>query len=313
MKKIMLVVMCVWIVAFAQACDACGCSVGGDGWGIMPNYNRHFAGIRLQYRTFHNTHGNTSGHSDAANLTGNDYFLRNDFMVRFAISSRWQLMAVVPYRYNQRIENDYNTVQKGLGDVALYLQYLLIKPGDKDWKHALQLSFGSEAPTGNFTFSHEIPATLQAGSGTWDWIAGMGYTLRYRKWGINIEAIQRFNGYTKTGYDWGNSSAASGRLFYSKVKENKTWMPWIGVATEYFESNIENMKYQIRAAYTGGYHVNGLAGLDYYSTRMMAGAELGLPVVSNLSDGSSFMRLHGGVRVAFFIQKTNSKSIKTQN
>lgn len=308
MKTIMLVMLHVLNGFILHACDACGCSVGGDGWGIMPNYNRHFAGIRLQYRTFHNAHDNTMHLGTDASATGEDYFFRTDFVGRYVISPRLQLMAVVPYRYNQRVEVGYNTTQKGLGDVALYAQYLLVKPGENDWKHALQLSLGGEAPTGKFTFSHEIPATLQTGSGTWDWMPGISYTLRYRNMGFNLEGVQRFNGHTKAGYDWGNSSAASARFFYSLTKEEKTFMPHVGVATEYFESNIENMKYQIRAAYTGGYMVNGLAGVDYYSNRLMAGLEAGIPITSTMSDGASFMRIHAGFRVVFFIHKSKEHS-----
>lgn len=307
MRKFMLVWVCVVKCLVVQACDACGCSVGGDGWGIMPNYNRHFAGIRLQYRTFHNAHESTHNGS-LGTVTGNDYFYRNDFVGRFAINKRIQLMAVLPYRYNQRVEEGYNTIQKGIGDASLYLQYLLIQPSDKDWKHALQVSIGGEAPTGSFIFSHEIPATLQTGSGTWDWMPGVSYTLRYRTFGINLEATQRFNGHTRSGYDWGNSSSASSRLFYSLVKENHTFMPWLGIALEYFESNIENMKYQIRAAYTGGHLVNALGGLDYYANRMMAGVEVGLPIINAMSDGASLMHIHAGVRFVFFIQKSNSKN-----
>ncbi|HEY8403708.1 MAG TPA: hypothetical protein VIK71_03770 [Flavobacteriales bacterium] len=304
MKRIIILVMCIMIYSFTSACDACGCAGGGDGWGIMPNYNRHYAGLRFQYRYFHNAHQDL--HSILPNtVTGTDHFFRSDVLVRFALTERWQLTAILPYRYTNRTEEGLNTIQKGIGDASLYLQHLLIKPGENNWKHALQWNVGMKAPTGKFEFSHEVPSTLQNGTGTWDWVVGMNYTLRNARWGINTEVAYRFNGHTTGGYDWGNSHSELLKIFYAKMKEEITILPWLGISSEYYGSNLENMKYQIRAAYTGGYLLNGLLGIDMYSPSVMFGVEAGQAIVNELSEGSSKQKWHFGARFIYFINKSN--------
>jgi hypothetical protein len=287
-----------------SACDACGSAGGGDGWGIMPNYNRHYAGLRFQYRYFHNAHQNLhSLHPDI--ITGTDHFFRTDVLMRFAFSERWQLTAVLPYRYTERLEEGFNSIQSGIGDASFFVQHLLIKPGENIWKHALQWNVGVKAPTGRFEFSHEVPSALQNGSGTWDFVLGASYTVRNSTWGINTEASYRFNGHTSSGYDWGNSHSEMLKLFHTRTKGEVTILPWLGVSSEYYESNIENMKYQIRSVYTGGYLLNGLLGLDLYTPSMMFSIETGQALVNELADGSSKMKCHIGARFIYFINKSN--------
>lgn len=314
------------------ACDACGCSINGDSWGITPKYNIHFVGLRLQYRQFHNVHPNDHG-TEGGMLTGDDYFYRTDLFGRFSLNKRFQLTASLPYRYNLRMEEGVKSVQSGIGDASLMLNYLPILPGNKDWKHALQISGGVEAPTGAFEFSHDHPANMQPGSGTWDYLGGLNYTLRYRNGGINLEGNYRYNGvYEKGyGYDWGNSYITAGKIFWVKrstphqkksnnylqdvtgIEKDSTThliMFWSGFASEHYESNIENTKYQIRAAYTGGYMISWNAGVDFYAENFGAALEFGMPIKSDLSDGYSKMKFHAGARLMFFIPSKNKKTIQ---
>jgi hypothetical protein len=314
MHKIFLVLLCAFLSISMYACDACGCSIGGDSWGISPNNYRHFAGIRFQYRTFHNSHpASLSGDASEGMTSGDDYFMRAEVMGRFALLPRLQLFGALPYRYNERVEEGQTSIHNGIGDAALQLQWMVLKPGCNNWKHALQISAGGEAPTGDFRFSHEVPVAMQPGSGSWDWMAGLNYTLRFKNAGFNIEGMRRFNGYTKGGYDWGNSTSASSRIFATLYSDSSSvWMPWIGVNAEYYETNIENMKYQIRAAYTDGHLITSNAGIDFYSDKFGISLEAGLPVISNLAEGYSTMKFHLGARILFFIQnKTINKNQKS--
>lgn len=314
MYKILLVLWCGLFAISMQACDACGCSIGRDSWGITPNNYRHFAGIRFQYRTFHNAHpASLSGNASDGMASGDDYFMRAEVIGRFAILPRLQLFGSMPYRYNERVEDGISSVHNGIGDASMQLQWMALKPGCNAWKHALQLNLGGKAPTGNFAFSHEVPVAMQPGSGSWDWMTGINYTLRFKNAGFNIEANRRFNGYTEGGYDWGNSSAFSSKFFVTLYSDSTSvWMPWIGTSAEYFETNIENMKYQIRAAYTDGHLITGNAGIDFYSDKLGISLEAGLPVISELAEGYSTMKFHVGARVLFFIQnKTNNKNQKS--
>ena len=37
----------------AEACDVCGCSLGGNYFGILPMFNKNFVGIRWSQAEFH--------------------------------------------------------------------------------------------------------------------------------------------------------------------------------------------------------------------------------------------------------------------
>ncbi|MBP8240682.1 MAG: hypothetical protein KAX50_12000 [Saprospiraceae bacterium] len=61
--KTVLTAALLWVLASGQvlACDVCGCAVGGNYLGILPQFRRHFAGVRFQYRTFDSEHPNLFG------------------------------------------------------------------------------------------------------------------------------------------------------------------------------------------------------------------------------------------------------------
>jgi hypothetical protein len=300
MKNFILVICAIMASHTLHACDACGCSSNGDGWGIMPNYNRHFAGIRFQYRHFHNQHPMSS--SDNTSLSGDAHFYRADLQFRYTISRRFQVAAVVPYRFNQRTEGEIEMKKEGIGDVSLQFQYLPVLPGNGIVKHALQITAGTEAPTGKFMFSHEVPVNMQLGSGSWDYLAGLSYTIRHQKIGFNTEGTYRLNGYSEGGYDWGNSYTIANRLFYNVSSDStSSLLPWIGMSYEHYESNIENMKYQIRAAYTGGELMLLHGGIDYFNNKVAIGAEFGIPVINNMSEGYSAVKINCGFRLMVFI------------
>lgn len=310
MRRIFVLVAFLASAHQVWSCDACGCSINGDSWGIMPKYNVHFVGLRLQYRQYHSVH--PADHAaEGTMLTGDDYFYKADLFGRWTINRRILITAAMPYRYNLRHESSEKLTNSGIGDASLMVNYLPILPGCNDWKHALQISAGAEAPTGKFTFSHDHPANMQAGSGTWDYLFGLNYTLRYRNAGINLEGNYRYNGITKVGYDWGNSWTGGSKIFTTIHQDSSTTiMPWAGLSYEEYESNIENTKYQIRAAYTGGYLMSWNAGADYYSEHFGAGLELGMPIVNELSDGYSKMKFHAGARVMIFIQTKKNKKLQ---
>lgn len=311
MKKYFMLIVMVYFSLPVLACDACGCSINGDGWGLMPNNNRHFVGMRFQYRHYHNVHPSDT---ETGFEVGDDHFYKADLIGRYSITKRFQMVGTFPYRFNDRYESGDHLMEKGLGDASLSLQYLPIVPGCNDFKHALQLNAGAEGPTGKFKFSHDIPANMQTGSGTWDYIVGISYMVRYKNIGLAIEGAYRFNGHTESGYDWGNSSSGSAKLFLNINSDSiKTFMPWLSVNAEHYESNIENMKYKIRAAYTGGYMLSLNSGFDYFDDRIGIGVEAGIPIKSDLSDGYSSMKINIGCRLMWFINNSNKKQTQIKS
>jgi hypothetical protein len=312
MKNFILVVLALLVGHVVLACDACGCSSNGDGWGIMPNYNRHFAGMRFHYRHYHNEHPMNS--SDNTSLSGDDHFYRADLQFRYTINRRFQIATVLPYRFNNRTEGESQLKKEGIGDVSVQFQFLPVLPGNGKLKHALQLTGGIEAPTGKFKFSHEVPVNMQMGSGSWDYLAGLSYTIRHRNIGFNAEGTYRMNGYSKSGYDWGNSYTVANRLFYNVSRDSSaSLLPWIGMSYEHYESNIENMKYQIRAAYSSGELLLLNGGIDYFNNKVAIGAEFGIPLINAMSEGYSAVKINCGIRLLVFINPIKKQKTFYEN
>jgi hypothetical protein len=293
-----------------NACDVCGCGANGTSWGIMPRQNSHFIGLRTQYRLFSNTHPPVTDEVFA--LGGEDKYLRMDISGRYVWSKRFQTLVALPYVMNVHTEDGVKTDFTGIGDISTIAQFMLIQPGCKVFSHALQISAGVKMPTGKFTFSHELPSTSQTGTGSWDYLTGINYTIRRYEVGMNLEAWHQFNGDTKDGFGWGDRTTVNMRLFYAIETDSLTTiLPWIGFSGEHFDSNIENTKYNIRAAYSGGEMYNAIGGLDLFTQRFTCGLELGLPLGGNISDGYSRMKYHVGARFLFFIQnKKINKPLK---
>lgn len=297
-----LLTLCVAVFSIfnLQACDVCGCSATGDSWGMMPNFNRSFFGVRSQWRAFESVHPDTG--DEFANLPIRDDFFRTDITMRWGLSQRLGLLAQMPYRYNLREEGKDNSVHQGWGDASMQAQFLVLKPSLRLWQHALFISGGIEMPTGKFKFSHDIPSMLQPGSGTWDKLFGINYTLKRKGFGVNLEANYRDNGQIGT-YEWGDVMSANLRLF-AKIQADSMLqiIPWIGAGYEHYERNTENTVYDISAAYTGGYVMPLNAGVDVFAEKYSVSIDAGIPMVNSFSDDFGKMKIHLGVKLIFYIR-----------
>ena len=49
MRYLFVFVLLAGATTVALACDVCGCSAGGNYFGILPRFGKHFLGIRYQY------------------------------------------------------------------------------------------------------------------------------------------------------------------------------------------------------------------------------------------------------------------------
>ncbi|MEY3397963.1 MAG: hypothetical protein RL220_557 [Bacteroidota bacterium] len=295
-----IVMLMTWLVmcVSAYACDICGSSHGGDGWGITPNFNRHFLAARVNWRTFRNSSGSIS---EGDYQEGHDSFLRLELAGRYAISDRWQIMGVMPYVVNEHYSDAMTHHIHGVGDASLLGQYMLISPGNGFPSHACQLSAGVNVPTGKFRFSHNIPSGIQQGSGSWDLQSGAGYTFRREKFGVQAEVMYRFNSRTRGGYDWGDQLSSALRGFgIVRQPDGSVWMPFVGSSYECAFPDIENLKYDIRAPYTGGEMLIVNSGLEYYGSSTGFGVDAGIPVYCNRAGGSSNMTMQLSGRFIYY-------------
>ncbi|WP_009036039.1 hypothetical protein [Indibacter alkaliphilus] len=218
----------------ARACDACGCALGGFNFGVIPQNEAHFVGVRYAIAQFYanSRHGGVLEYS-------NDTYQRADFMARIALNEKLQLNLVLPYMYNTMNGSHESEQLSGLSDPMLMLNYKLLdqkgNPMEK-WLHNLWVGAGLKAPLAEFQFSRTenlINPNFQLGSGSWDYLAMLNYTSMSNRFGLNLEAVYKFNTFNSQDYRFGNQYNAQANVFYKTFIGGTQLFPLIGVYHEF--------------------------------------------------------------------------------
>ncbi|WP_209332705.1 hypothetical protein [Lunatimonas salinarum] len=218
----------------ASACDACGCALGGFNFGIIPQNEAHFVGLKYSRANFYADmmHGGNLEYS-------NDLYQRMDFMGRIALKERLQLNIVLPYMHNQMDGSHEKAQLSGLGDPMAILNYKIIdQKGNpmEAWLHNLWIGGGIKSPLANFEYSQTeqlINPNFQLGSGSWDYLASANYTSMRNRWGINLEAVYKVNAANPQNYRFGNQYNMQASAFYMSRAGNTQFIPIGGIYHEY--------------------------------------------------------------------------------
>jgi hypothetical protein len=270
----------------ANACDVCGCSLGANYFGILPQFNKNFIGLRFSQSKFY-AHMHHAG-STLPDEYSNDTYNRAELWGRFYLSQRIQLITFVPYHFNSMAGNEQNAEISGLGDVAVSGQLLLINTGEDmttKFKHTLRAGLGIKLPTGK---SDEQDAgillnpSFQRGTGSLDFILNGIYTARYGKVGVNTEVGYKINTRNKEDYKFGNQFNSAVTLFYwhGFKKAKVSLLPNSGVYIEQAEKHQDGDVYK---ANTGGYATFFTYGLETYLGSWAVGFNVKHPMHYNLN------------------------------
>jgi len=285
MKKMLTLAVVSWLSwQSAQACDVCGCSIGGQYMGILPQFNSHMAGLRYQYRSFATDH--------PSSLLGNhgpehseEFFHTTELWGRARLSRRWQVFVFAPYHVFR--QSAFGTNVSGLGDVQVVANYILLNTADSSaaLKQTLLVGGGLKVPTGAHNLQQageSLNPNLQPGTGSWDVSLNASYTLRYGKIGLNSEATLRLNTANANDYRFGNRVNAAAKAFYWQQGRSLSWLPYAGVAAELAASDSDAGE---KLSLTGGQLWLADAGLDVYYDRFSLGAAIQIPFYQNLAGG----------------------------
>lgn len=271
-----------------KACDICGCGVGGYYSGMLPQYHKHFIGLRWRFSHFSSDLGHEGENISAFSK---EYFHSFEVMGRFYPHRRVQLLAFVPVNYHLRVAPSVNNNLVGLGDIsvlALYNIYNTSFIGEKTTKHNLLLGGGVKVPTADFQRKDAdgtlLTPSLQLGTGSVDFLINTVYTLRHKRWGVNTNAVYKINLPNKDTYKFGNQLTVSATAFFLHKIEGKEWglMPQLGLV---FEHANYNLKYGYKRINTGGNQLVATAGLEIYYKQIQLGLSYQQPTWQNLSAG----------------------------
>ncbi|MCW5922699.1 MAG: hypothetical protein KIS77_10155 [Saprospiraceae bacterium] len=293
MRTLFIAVALLAILPGASACDVCGCSIGGNYFGILPQFHRHFVGLRWSEQSFQSAHSRNA--AEAGHFDSDESFRTVDLLGRFYPFRRIQMLVLMPYHDFRRLEGAQTTHTQGLGDASIMAGYILLDTGDsldRKWQHTLTLNGGVKLPTGDHNRTSPegklLHPNLQSGSGTTDFMLAATYTLRRGAWGFTADALGRLNTTNRQhDYRFGNRISGSAKAFYWKNKGRLTFLPNAGVFADAAQANTGDRDF---TEGTGGAIALATAGLDVYMGRFSTGFTFQHPFWQHLGDGKVHSR-----------------------
>ncbi len=285
MRTLFIAVALLGFSSGVSACDVCGCSIGGNYFGILPQFTRHFVGLRW---TMERTRTAVSAQAlREGRLHSEEMFRSADLVARFYPAHRWQVLLLAPYRIQEQREATRLVQVQGLGDVSLLANFILLDTGDslkRRWRHTLTVGSGVKLPTGR---SSQVAAdgvqlhpNVQLGSGSTDILFAAAYTLRQGAWGWSADLLARWNTANKQAYHFGNRLSGSTKFFLWKNLRGVTLLPNAGIFADAAQAN-RDQNTLVRGS--EGISVFSTFGLDAYTGRFSAGFSYQPPLWQNRS------------------------------
>ncbi|MES1215757.1 MAG: transporter, partial [Bacteroidota bacterium] len=254
----------------SRACEICGCGVGTQYIGLLPQFNHHFFGTRYRFSSF-----NTRLYDDPSEFS-KDFYQTIEFWGGLNIGKRWQLLGFVPYNIVYQNSDEGITHRNGLGDITLLANYKLLDKlsGSKHTvSQQIWIGGGVKLPTGKFSVDPSDPdlasiANSQVGSGSTDFLLNAQYNIRINKIGISSNVGYKINTTNKDNYKFGNRFSANSFVFYTVPVGKTVLMPNIGILYDHSAANdLQNTKINL----TGGNLLMASAGTEITLNKVSLG------------------------------------------
>ncbi len=288
MKKILLTLAMIAIfVQNSAACDACGCALGGNYFGILPQFGKNFVGLRWSQAKFYAYMNHQSEYLPAE--SSNDTYTKLEVWGRYYVNKRIQLFAFLPYSFNN-MEGTHQTIRaNGLSDITIAANYLLVNTGEdlsKKFRQTLSVGTGVKLPTGEYDLHDKgtlVNQNFQMGTGSIDFSFSSIYTLRYNKFGSNVEAAYKVNTRNKNDYYFGNQFYAAYQFFYLQKVKSIAVLPNLGL---HYEQAQQHKEGNVIKSNTGGNALLATAGLETYFSNFSVGMNYKHPVSQHYNSDS---------------------------
>lgn len=312
MKKLFLILLLGLSAYGVAACDACGCKLSGFSFGILPQYTSHFVGVRYTHAAFRAD----MDHNFLPDEYSNDTYNRMEIMGRYSITRKLIITATIPYMVNTMEGSEPSIRSSGLGDPMMLLFYNVLNNGENTkalWKHSLLIGVGTKFPVGDYKKEQDgelVNRNFQLGSGSFDYLASMNYTIRRKAFGINLESSFKLNSANNSDYKFGNQFNTSGYFFYIVQAEKFSILPYMGVFFESAEHHTDGLTVQQN---TGGQATFATLGGQVYFGSFSFTAQYQTPLQQSFNSEQN-AKIKGGDRFSLgllFNFSTNKKPQET--
>lgn len=291
MKKYIIVIAVILAIpVFSAACDICGCGVGNNYIGILPDFYKKIFGFRYRYNSLL-THVGAGGASTY--LTTNETYRTVELWGGYNIGTRFRIMFAVPYSFNERLNQGTAISKNGLGDITFSGYYQVINNrktvfSDKLLIQSLWIGAGIKLPTGQYnpldkSSTNENTNLFQLGTATTDFTLNAMYDIRLQDAGLNLSSSYKINTTNKYNYKYGDKLSINSQAYYKiRVKNIMTIAPNAGIQYERAQKDVDN-KFSVDVS--GGNLLLGTVGMEVSFKKMSIGGNFQTPLSQNLGNG----------------------------
>lgn len=283
MKSIISIAFCLTAFTDSIACPFCGCGNSNYQIGLLPTYQKAFAGVRYTY-----THFNTLS-ADGTQFS-HDYFHTTEIWGGYQ-KGKVQIMAFIPYITTHKSSDDGVINNAGLGDVLVLTNYQIFSftepKNDKAYNHTLWVGGGIKLKTGDSKVDVNDPAftvgdfTSTPGTGSTDFLINAAHNLVMGNNGVVTNLAYRINGANNQQFQYGNRIYLNAAYFHSWPVGQLVFRPQIGLNVVINETN----RYQGQEIVGSEGHVlSGNLGLNLQWGEVGFLVNGFMPVAQNLFD-----------------------------
>ncbi|MCE3294741.1 MAG: hypothetical protein K0R65_455 [Crocinitomicaceae bacterium] len=302
MTRFILGLCLCFSLAYSYACDICGCAASSFSMGLLPNSQHHFIGLRSTFRYFEST----QLHDVTTNRLSDELFTSTDLFGRYKLSKRFQLLAFVPYVHNSKTDSLGTIRVSGLGDITALANFVFVHNTDslsRHFKHSGTIGFGVKMPTGNYFRPGFTEINMLPGSGSFDYVFNLNYSVQYRSFGLQNETSFTYKTENKYLYKFGDAITITQLFFYRwNVTENLKLIPQLGANFVHNWKDRKNGKLS-EDTFNGGNLLNAQLNLLTLYKNWGFSPQLFIPVSQHLNGGYVKQKLMFRLSINYFINK----------
>ncbi len=250
-----------WLLLCASTVGHC-CDVCGIYLGIQPNDRASSISLMYRYRRLegdlrvggvptaqpkHGGHG--AAPAVARNIHYKELYQVAELRADVWLTDRFAVLVSIPMVNNYQATDGYaRSDVYGLGDPLFIARYLVAntkcKATDDRVVHRFMVGAGAKVPLGSTKAQYnnaEVPMDLQPGTGTWDALASLEYKMRFRKNGLGISMIGRYNTVNSNDARLGHGLSTTAEYFHQfNFGENWKFAPSLGAYHELYGMDAGN-------------------------------------------------------------------------
>jgi hypothetical protein len=267
----------------SKACEICGCGVGSNYLGILPEFKNKVFGLRYRYSSLF-THVGADG--TTTYLTTKEKYATVEIWGGWTIADKIRIMGSIPYNFDERNNQGITNTKNGIGDIYTTAYYQLINKRhstqhDKLLIQSLWIGGGIKLPTGKYNPSDKANTSenanlFQLGTGSTDFTLNTMYDIRLQDAGLSLSSACKINTTNKYEYKYGNKFSMNAQAYYKfRIKEHITIAPNAGVQ---YENSAADNDHEFDVPVSGGNLFLGTLGLETSFNRIAVGGNFQMPL-----------------------------------